>query len=182
MHLLPIGSEGVYITRDDMFTVIIFSLVEGTKKTTVTVDRGLDQTTSGAPQPAGNTGTTSQPSTPTKAGLPAAETLNSIAETTAQQTTPTPTSSPTTTPVPRPTTTPAPRSTTSSASTTTTIIMMTMTSASQPKSFLVRQSSKRLQMEHVYFSLLYTKTCTLFETHRPLMLTYSSLTLFYSIL
>lgn len=178
MHLLSIGSEGVYITRDDMFTVTIYSLVEDTQKTTVTVV-SLDQTTSGTPQPAGNTGTTSQPSTPTKAGLHAAE--NSIAETTAQQTTPTPTSSPTTTPVPRPTTTPTPRSTTSSASTTTTI-MMTMTSASQPKSFLVRQSSKRLQMEHVYFSLLYTKTCTLFETHKPLMLTYSSLTLFYSIL
>lgn len=159
MHLLPIGSEGIYITRDDMFTVIIFSLVEGTEKTTVTVG-SLDQTTSGAPQTAGNTGTTSQPSTPTKAGLPAAETSSSIAETTAQQTTPTPTSSPTTTPAPRPTTTPAPRSTTSSASTTT-IIMMTTTSDSQPKSFLVRQTSKRLQMEHVSFSLLYTKTCTL---------------------
>lgn len=129
-----------------MFTVIIFFLVEGTKKTTVT-DGSREQTTSVAPERAGNTGTTSTPSTLTKTGPPAAGTLSQKAGTTSQQTTPTATSNPTTSPSPTITTT-----------STTITIMMTTTSASQPKVFLVRQSNKRLQMEQVCLPLLSIQT------------------------
>lgn len=129
-----------------MFTVIIFFLAEGTEKTAVT-DGSCEQTTSAAPERAGSTGTTSTPSTLTKAGPPAAGTLSQKAGTTSQQTTPTATSNPTTSPSPTITTT-----------STTITIMMTTTSASQPKQFSVRQSNKRLQMEQVCLPLLSIQT------------------------